>query len=1101
MNRKFLTSLISIAAIGATVGAGSAANSNIHKNINHNNVKNVILLSNHENNNNNNANSNSNSNSNSNTNATKYKVGITTAFIGIPQQDNGFAADPNFNPNGFASPLNKKLYEYESVPANQNAAMDEAITLHGGNPEDTCVFFQSSALRAIGVPVPDSIGYTLDLEKFLGNNGWQRETDFNYIQKGDICFAGPYHTFLFMGWKDKAKGIAYVMGDEAYVSGQSYRNRNLDGQSANASDGWNNQYQATCYWKYTGNYTGKTVQNAPSENFIGRVAVQSPVGLWMNSAPSIHSNQLQCIGDNIILNVIAQKNGWYEVYYNGQTGWVDGQYTTVLANAQENNNKVVQSQNISGSSNYIGTTTTTALEGLDLNYSPSFDSGAITTIPYDTTLQVFAQNNNGWYKVYYNGNYGWIYAEDTNELTSSQSGSTGNTPSNNNSKVLGQVTVTSPIGLWMNNGPSTTSGNIVCLNYNTTVNVIGQKNGWYEIQYNGQTGWIDGEYTTGLNQQNQAPSQKQVNNKTFTTTSVNGTVQITAGSGLYMNKKPFVNDGNILIIPNGTKLHTTEKSSTGWYKVSYKGQTGWIGGAPYSKFIPASNQQKPSNPSKKGSTPQKQDQKGSTTKVLGQITVTSPIGLWMNNGPSTTSGNIVCLNDNTTLNVIGQKNGWYEVQYDGQTGWVDGQYTTALKSNNKSNPAPAPKPAKKTSFTTTAVNGTIQVTVGSGLYMNEKPFVNDGNILIIPNGTKLHTTEKSSNGWYKVTYDGQTGWIGGTPYSKFTPAANQQKPSNPSKKGSTPQKQDQKGSTTKVLGQITVTSPIGLWMNNGPSIYSGNIVCLNDNTTLNVIGQKNGWYEVQYDGQTGWVDGEYTTSLSSNSTPTPNKTTTKVLGQTTVTSPIGLWMNNGPSIYSGNIVCLNDNTTVNVIGENNGWYEIQYDGQTGWIDGEYTTGLNSNSSQNSNSTPVTPAPTPASVNNTILGQVTVTSPVGLWIDNGPSIYSGNTGTCLNYNTTVNVIGESNGWYEIQYYGQTGWIDGQYTTALNSNSSSQIIGQTTVVSPIGLWMNNGPSIYSGTIVCLDDDTTVNVIGQVNGWYQVQYNGQTGWIDAEYTTGLS
>ena len=677
MNRKFLTSLISIAAIGATVGAGSAANSNIHKNINHNNVKNVILLSNHENNN---ANSNSNSNSNSNTNATKYKVGITTAFIGIPQQDNGFAADPNFNPNGFASPLNKKLYEYESVPANQNAAMDEAITLHGGNPEDTCVFFQSSALRAIGVPVPDNIGYTLDLENFLGNNGWQRETDFNYIQKGDICFAGPYHTFLFMGWKDKAKGIAYVMGDEAYVSGQSYRNRNLDGQSANANDGWNNQYQATCYWKYTGNYTGKTVQNAPSENFIGRVAVQSPVGLWMNSAPSIHSNQLQCIGDNIILNVIAQKNGWYEVYYNGQTGWVDGQYTTVLANAQENNNKVVQSQNISGSSNYIGTTTTTALEGLDLNYSPSFNSGAIATIPYDTTLQVFAQNNNGWYKVYYNGNYGWIYAEDTNELTSSQSGSTGNTPgntpSNNNSKVLGQVTVTSPIGLWMNNGPSTTSGNIVCLNYNTTVNVIGQKNGWYEIQYDGQTGWIDGEYTTGLNS-NSTPN-KQTHSKKVTVKSVNGTVQITAKSGLYMNEKPFVNDGNILIIPNGTKLHTTEKSSNGWYKVTYGGQTGWIGGTPYSKFTPAANKKKPSNPSKKGSTPQKQDQKGSTTKVLGQITVTSPIGLWMNNGPSIYSGTIVCLDDDTTVNVIGQQNGWYEVQYNGQTGWIDADYTTGM---------------------------------------------------------------------------------------------------------------------------------------------------------------------------------------------------------------------------------------------------------------------------------------------------------------------------------------------------------------------------------------------------------------------------------------
>ena len=128
-----------------------------------------------------------------------------------------------------------------------------------------------------------------------------------------------------------------------------------------------------------------------------------------------------------------------------------------------------------------------------------------------------------------------------------------------------------------------------------------------------------------------------------------------------MNEKPFVNDGNILIIPNGTKLHTTEKSSNGWYKVTYDGQTGWIDG----QYTTALNT-------------------NISPEIIGRVTVTSPIGLWMNNGPSTTSGNIVCLNDNTTLNVIGQKNGWYEVQYDGLTGWVDGQYTTTLKSNNKS---------------------------------------------------------------------------------------------------------------------------------------------------------------------------------------------------------------------------------------------------------------------------------------------------------------------------------------------------------------------------------------------------------------------------------
>ncbi|MGL4741767.1 MAG: hypothetical protein ACRC41_13315 [Sarcina sp.] len=148
---------------------------NINKNVNNN-------TNNNQNENksaSNNQNANNNQNENNNQTMTKEQAaklkgktitvnnmkfsGLKTMKIAPDQQGTGFMATPGFDPNGFASSVNKQLYNYELNPANDNSAMNEAIQLHGGNPVDTCVFFQSSALRGIGQNVPDYIGYTTHL--------------------------------------------------------------------------------------------------------------------------------------------------------------------------------------------------------------------------------------------------------------------------------------------------------------------------------------------------------------------------------------------------------------------------------------------------------------------------------------------------------------------------------------------------------------------------------------------------------------------------------------------------------------------------------------------------------------------------------------------------------------------------------------------------------------------------------------------------------------------------------------------------------------------------------------------------------------------------
>ncbi len=383
--------------------------------------------------------------------------GLQVVNLGVHMPTDSFLAEPGFNPNGFASSVNEDLYNYLLNPANDQAAMNEATQLHGGNPIDTCVFFQASALRAIGQDVPDYIGYTTHLENWMRNNGWTRHTDFQYLQRGDICFASVYHTFCFMGWKDKAKGIAYVMGNESFTE-PYYRNRNLNGQSP-AIYGNDSYYQTTCYWTYGPGYTGQVqginpVHGDGGENAIGTATVNAP-SLNMRTGAGTNNSIICSIPDGTVVPVIEESsNGWFEVYYNGQTGWIDGNYTNGLDESMGNTNP-------EGSSNQGGTT----------------------------------------------------------------------------------VTVTSPVGLWLTEGPGPNTGNIVCLTDGTSVTVLGYQNGWYKVDYEGTIGWIDGQYTSANGKDILPQNNQQTSSNKYTVKSVNGSVTILS-DGLCLNKNPFPKSGS-----------------------------------------------------------------------------------------------------------------------------------------------------------------------------------------------------------------------------------------------------------------------------------------------------------------------------------------------------------------------------------------------------------------------------------------------------------------------------------------------------------------------------------------------------------------------------
>ncbi len=207
--------------------------------------------------------------------------------------------------------------------------------------------------------------------------------------------------------------------------------------------------------------------------------------------------------------------------------------------------------------------------------------------------------------------------------------------------------------------------------------------------------------------------------------------------------------------------------------------------------------------------------------------------------------------------------------------------------------------------------------VTGGLCMNEHPEPNDGVITVLRHGTVVPYYKVSSNGWYYVSYNGKMGWIGGSPYSKVVNNQPQQSIPQNTQGNNTPE-------TKQSTGTLTINSPIGLWMNKGPNTSSAGITVIPYNTQLNYVAEQNGWYEVNYNGQTGWVDGEYVNIDNSNQQS--QGITTDVI----VNSPVGLWMNNGPSASSSQIVIIPYGTELVATSEQNGWYKVSYNGQTGW---------------------------------------------------------------------------------------------------------------------------------------------------------------------------
>ena len=196
------------------------------------------------------------------------------------------------------------------------------------------------------------------------------------------------------------------------------------------------------------------------------------------------------------------------------------------------------------------------------------------------------------------------------------------------------------------------------------------------------------------------------------------------------------------------------------------------------------------------------------------------------------------------------------------------------------------------------------------------------------------------------------------------------------------------------------------------------------------------WYEVRYAGQTGWVMGAFVnvTSGSSSGSSSSSGTTSNAIGTLKTISQVNL--RKYASTGSARLASVPKSTTLSytdtyVDSKKVTWYEVRYNGNTGWVMGTYVSASGSSSSGSSSGSTST---------GVSIGKVTITKP-GTRVRDAAD--GDKTGYVLGKDSVVDLLAmpvAAGGytWYNIRTSsGLIGWVRGDCATASIGSTSGNL----------------------------------------------------------------
>lgn len=232
-----------------------------------------------------------------------------------------------------------------------------------------------------------------------------------------------------------------------------------------------------------------------------------------------------------------------------------------------------------------GTGTVTA-DALRMRSKPSTGSSILTTLYKGTKVEILSAEENGWYKVSYNGKEGYMSADWLNVVVTASTQAPSTAPSEEPPAedppaqepaaeepaviTVNSTAVVTDGPLNIRTGPGTGYDKAGLLLRGDKVTVLEILDGWYKVSAKGSEGYVSARFiapdTSGSSgTQNQTQTQTQV--KTQNALVLSGPLNVRSGPGT-----SYTRVGSLKV---GTTVTVIGKSGQ-WYQIKYANLTGYV---------------------------------------------------------------------------------------------------------------------------------------------------------------------------------------------------------------------------------------------------------------------------------------------------------------------------------------------------------------------------------------------------------------------------------------------------------------------------------------------------------------------------------------------
>ncbi|MDK0661302.1 SH3 domain-containing protein [Clostridium perfringens] len=550
----------------------------------------------------------------------------------------------------------------------------------------------------------------------------------------------------------------------------------------------------------------------------------------------------------------------------------------------------------------------------------------ITSIPSGARVNIIDKMSKDWYKVSYKDFTGYLQAKDI--------------------RVLGDELNQDNVGLISANqlnvrtSPNENGQVIGTLHKNDKVNVLDKSiDGWYKIDFNGRRAYVSSKYVNLISYKNNEVKTEVKKEP------IEGTGKVNINTALNVRQASTTNSRIIGSLKGGEKVNIISESN-GFYKIEFNNSYGYV----YSKYISKDGDSEKvqvvkQEEVKKEKVDESKKEAKATPKAepvvlavrslnkTGIVNVSSSLNV--REGASTSSKVIGSLSGNTKVTIVGEEGAFYKIEYKGSHGYVAKEYVKDVTESNNSNQG-TQTPEKPSTPESTEKTGIVNVS--SSLNVREGASTSSKVIGSLSGNTKVIIVGEEG-AFYKIEYKGSHGYVAKEYIKDVTESNNSNQGTQTPEKPSTPE-------STEKTGIVNVSSSLNV--REGASTSSKVIGSLSGNTKVTIVGEEGAFYKIEYKGSHGYVAKEYIKDIKDEVVTEPEKPSNPENSKKTgvVTASKGLNVRKEANTSSQIIGILNSGESVEIIGEENGFYKITYKGQEAYASKNYINIFDGNSNVN-----------------------------------------------------------------------------------------------------------------------------------------------------------